>query len=69
MTIITMQEYETMKVYELPNRLYNQIVSELAKAIRNERVANRVIERCWHKTIREMTLNRYFDLLQFITIL
>ena len=68
MKFLTIEEYETTKVYALDNYFYNRIYDAFAKAC-GDRIAARLMARFSNKTVRELSMNSYVDILSMITII
>lgn len=68
MKFLTIEEYETKQVYELENYYYNRIYDAFVKAC-GERIADRLMKRFAHMTLRQLSTNSYVDILSMITII
>ena len=67
MLVITYKEYETMKLYEMDNKLYNRIEKSFRRILGDK--AKILLEKHMTKTIKELSLNNYVNILDCFTII
>jgi len=67
MLVITYNEYQNMKIYEMENKLYNRIEKAFSRILGDK--AKILLEKHMNKTIRELSLNNYVNILDCFTII
>lgn len=65
---ITVQEFETMKLYELDNFTYKQIEKAFIKAC-GEKIAKKLLNKWIEKKLHEITCNSYVNVMAYINII
>ena len=68
MKFITMDEFESMKLYELDNVTYNRIERAFIKVC-GYAVAAKLMKKFAEKTLRELSVNSIVDIMSELTIL
>lgn len=68
MTFLTIDEFETIKVYELDNLTYNKIEAAFVKRL-GERVGKKILDKYMEKKLRDLTCQSYVDVMSLIKIL
>ena len=68
MKFITIEEFNTMKVYALDDVTYKRIEMAFAQVC-GRSGAERLMSKFAGKTIRELTVNSYVDVMSILTIL
>lgn len=69
MLIITKTEWETLKLYELPNKYYNALVRMLDVRTGNGGFAKRVIRKHWDKTLKEFDNNSFLSVTEVFEVM
>ena len=65
---ITIEEFDTMKLYEVEDALYRRIERTFAKAV-GYTVAAKLMQKFAEKTLRQLSANSYVDIMSVFTIL
>ena len=68
MTFLTINEFETIKVYELDNLTYNKIEAAFVKRL-GERIGKKILNKYMEKRLRDLTCQSYVDIMSLIKIL
>ena len=68
MTFLTINEFETIKVYELDNLTYNKIEAAFVKRL-GERIGKKMLNKYMEKRLRDLTCQSYVDIMSLIKIL
>lgn len=68
MKFITIEEFDTMKIYELDDVTYKKIEAAFAKVC-GYAGAIRLMNKFMEKTVREVTVNSYVDIMSILKIL
>lgn len=68
MTFLTIQEFETIKVYELDNLTYKKIETAFIKTL-GERIGKKILAKYLEKSLRDLTCQSYVDIMSLIKIL
>lgn len=68
MRFLTISEFETMRLYELDNVTYGKVKMAFVHVCGNAG-ADRLMEKFSNRTIRELTLNSFVDILSLLKIL
>lgn len=68
MKFITIEEFNTLKVYELDDVTYRRIERAFSQTCGNA-VAKRLMAKFMEKTVREISANSYVDILSLLTII
>jgi hypothetical protein len=68
MKILTLSEYENIKIYELPNNIYNAIERKLTAAT-NETVAKKLLNKWLEKKLKDITCNSNIDFMSCFQII
>lgn len=69
MKYLLMREYETMKVYELDNVIYEKIEYKLVKLTGSETIAKKLMVKFSSLTIQQLSCNSYIDIFDCFEIL
>ena len=69
MKYLLMTEYETMKVYELDNVIYEKIEYKLVKLTGSELIAKKLMVKFGSLTIQQLSCNSYIDIFDCFEIL
>jgi hypothetical protein len=62
MRLLTIEEFDTMKMYELPNGIYNTIEREMIKTL-PETIVKKIMLKFLSKTVREFSCNSYVNIM------
>jgi hypothetical protein len=65
---ITMNEFETLKLGECENALYNRIARKF-RAMLPETMCNKLLERFWSYTLRELSCNSMVNIMDCFVII
>ena len=65
---LTINEFETIKVYELDNVTYNKIEMAFIRTL-GERVGKKILEKYLEKNLKDLTCQSYVDIMSFIKVL
>lgn len=68
MRFITVEEFDTLKVYELDNATYKRLEKAFAQVC-GYAGAERLLAKFMEKTIREISVNSFVDVMSIIKIL
>ena len=68
MRFLTIQEFETIKVYELDNVTYNKIERAFIKAL-GERIGKMILAKHLEKRLKDLTCQSYVDIMSIIRVL
>lgn len=69
MKYLLMREYETMKVYELDNVIYEKIEYKLVKLTGSEQIAKKLMVKFGSLTIQQLSCNSYINIFDCFEIL
>ena len=65
---LTIQEFETIKVYELDNVTYNKIEMAFIRTL-GERIGKKILAKYLEKNLRDLTCQSYVDIMSLIKVL
>ena len=65
---LIINEFETIKVYELDNVTYNKIEMAFIRTL-GERVGKKNLEKYLEKNLKDLTCQSYVDIMSFIKVL
>lgn len=68
MPFVTLEEYNSAKLYTLEDRVYNQVRRAFEKAV-GYGIAEKLLAKFAGMTLRELSANSYVDILSAVTIL
>lgn len=68
MKFITLQEFNTMKVYALDNLTYSRIERKFMDMMYSEELGRELMLDCLQLTIRELSANTWVNILDCLTI-
>ena len=69
MKYLLMREYETMKVYELDNVIYEKIEYKFVKLTGNELIAKKMMLKFGHLTVQQFSCNSQINIFDCFEIL
>jgi hypothetical protein len=68
MKILTITEFENLKIYELPNNIYNSIERKLAAAT-SDKIAKKLLNSWLEKKLKDVTCNSCIDIISCFQII
>ena len=68
MKFLTIQEFETIKVYELDDVTYNKIERAFMKKL-GERIGKRILAKYLETKLKDLTCQSYVDIMSIIKVL
>ena len=68
MTFLTIDEFETIKVYELDNSTYNKIERAFVQRL-GEKLGKKILAKYLEKRLKDLTCQSYVDIMSLLTIL
>ena len=69
MKYLLMTEYETMKVYELDNVIYEKIEYKFVKLMGNEKIAKKMMLKFGNLTVQQLSCNSQINIFDCFEIL
>ena len=68
MRFLTIEEFETIKVYELDNTTYNRIERAFIQQL-GERIGKRILAKYLEAKLKDLTCQSYVDIMSIIKVL
>lgn len=69
MLIILIEEFNTIPIAYLDNRVYNRIRREFLNLLRNEKAVDAILFKYWNHTLRELSCNSMVNVMNCFVLL